>query len=190
MPARASIAANTALRAASAAASPFQSDRVCDRVCPMGMWSLMARLTACVSLSAGSFISLPEFAAMLARGGISGPAPVFEGRRGFFQLVAGPADVDIGTFGRRDIPFRIHHCGMKAYPAVVYAQTAIVAGIALAKDIGDLDRIAAIEIATTRRGPPANRERAREMGAGHKGHGGSQLAVHHGPGHVRRRYQQ
>src|SRR5205823_12496893 len=49
-------------------------------------------------------------------------------------------------------PFRIHQCGMKAYPAVVYAQTAIVAGIALAKDIGDLDRIAAIEIATTRRG--------------------------------------
>ena len=92
------------------------------------------------------------FAAMLARAGISGPAPVFEGRRGFFQLVAGPADVDIGTFGRRDIPFRIHHCRIKAYPAVVYAQTAIVAGIALAKDIGDLDRIAAIEIATTRRG--------------------------------------
>jgi 2-methylcitrate dehydratase len=92
------------------------------------------------------------FAAMLARAGISGPAPVFEGRRGFFQLVAGPADVDVGTFGRRDIPFRIHQCGIKAYPAVVYAQTAIVAGIALAKDIGDLDRIAAIEIATTRRG--------------------------------------
>jgi 2-methylcitrate dehydratase len=92
------------------------------------------------------------FAAMLARAGISGPAPVFEGRRGFFQLVAGPADVDVGTFGRRDIPFRIHQCGMKAYPAVVYAQTAIVAGIALAKDIGDLDRIAAIEVATTRRG--------------------------------------
>src|SRR3984893_8483357 len=31
------------------------------------------------------------FAAMLARAGISGPAPVFEGRRGFFQLVAGAA---------------------------------------------------------------------------------------------------
>ena len=92
------------------------------------------------------------FAAMLARAGISGPAPVFEGRRGFFQLVAGQAEVDVGTFGRRDIPFRIHQCGIKAYPAVVYAQTAIVAGIALAKDIGDLDRVAAIEIATTRRG--------------------------------------
>ena len=41
---------------------------------------------------------------------------------------------------------------MKAYPAVVYAQTAVVAGVALAKEVGDLDRVAAIEIATTRRG--------------------------------------
>jgi 2-methylcitrate dehydratase len=36
---------------------------------------------------------------MLARGGITGPAPVFEGRKGFFQLVSVPADVDVGTFG-------------------------------------------------------------------------------------------
>jgi len=35
---------------------------------------------------------------------------------------------------------------------VVYAQTAIVAGIAVGKEIGNLDRVAAIEIATTRRG--------------------------------------
>jgi 2-methylcitrate dehydratase PrpD len=46
----------------------------------------------------------------------------------------------------------IHQCGMKAYPAVVYAQTAIVAGIAAAKEVGDLDSIAAIEIATSSRG--------------------------------------
>ena len=89
---------------------------------------------------------------MLARGGITGPAPIFEGRKGFFQLISGPADVDVEAFGRRGVPFRIHQCGMKAYPAVVYAQTAIVAGVALAKEVGDLDRIAAIEIATTRRG--------------------------------------
>src|SRR5215471_893725 len=42
--------------------------------------------------------------------------------------------------------------GMKPYPAVVYAQTAIVAGVAIAKELGDLGRIAAVEIATTRRG--------------------------------------
>src|SRR6266481_1426804 len=58
-PARASSAAKTALRAASAAASPFQSDRVCIRVCARGIWSLMARLTAWVSCSGSSFISLP-----------------------------------------------------------------------------------------------------------------------------------
>lgn len=92
------------------------------------------------------------FAAMLARGGITGPAPIFEGRKGFFQLISGPAEVDVEGFGRRGVPFRIHQCGMKAYPAVVYAQTAVVAGVALAKDVGDLDRVAAIEIATTRRG--------------------------------------
>ena len=60
---------------------------------------------------------------------------------------------------------------MKAYPAVVYAQTAIAAGIAAAKEVGDLDRVAAIDIATSRRGyeqtgrdpekwTPANRDTA------------------------------
>ena len=92
------------------------------------------------------------FAAMLARGGLTGPGPIFEGRKGFFQLVSGPAEVDVDAFGRRGVPFRIHQCGMKPYQAVVYAQTAIVAGVAIAKEAGDLDRIAAVEIATTRRG--------------------------------------
>jgi 2-methylcitrate dehydratase len=92
------------------------------------------------------------FAAMLARGGLTGPAPIFEGRLGFFKQVSGPADIDVEAFGRRGIPLRINRCGMKAYPAVVFAQTAIAAGIAVAKEVGDLDHIAAIEIATTRRG--------------------------------------
>jgi 2-methylcitrate dehydratase len=92
------------------------------------------------------------FAAMLARGGLTGPAPIFEGQKGFFQLVSGPASVDVEAFGGRGIPFKIHQCGIKAYPAVVFAQTAIVAAIAIAKEVGDLNRIAAIEIATTPRG--------------------------------------
>jgi 2-methylcitrate dehydratase len=92
------------------------------------------------------------FAAMLARGGLTGPAPIFEGRRGFFQLVTGPAEIDVDAFGRRGTAFRIHQCGIKSYPAVVYAQAAVVAGIAIAKEVGDLERIASIEIATTRRG--------------------------------------
>ncbi len=92
------------------------------------------------------------FAATLARGGLTGPAPIFEGQSGFFQQVSGPAKVDPETFGRSGVPFRILHCAIKAYPAVIYTQTAIVAGIEVAKEVGSLDRIAAIEIATTSRG--------------------------------------
>jgi 2-methylcitrate dehydratase len=96
------------------------------------------------------------FATALARGGITGPAPIFEGRAGFMRMVSGPAEVDVDAFGRRGVPFRINLSAMKAYPAVLHTQTAIVAGIAVAKEVaqevGALDRIAAVEIATTRRG--------------------------------------
>jgi 2-methylcitrate dehydratase len=92
------------------------------------------------------------FAARLARAGITGPAPIFEGRKGFMQLVSGPAEVDVGAFGGQGREFRIHRCGMKAFPAVVYSQTAIVAAIEVATEVGDLARVTAIEVATTRRG--------------------------------------
>jgi 2-methylcitrate dehydratase len=92
------------------------------------------------------------FAAELARRGLTGPAPIFEGRKGFFALVSSPVDVDVGAFGGHGAAFKIHQCGMKPYPAVVYSQTAIVAALAAAKEIGDPGAIAAIEIATTRRG--------------------------------------
>src|SRR5205814_9927270 len=87
------------------------------------------------------------FAALLARAGLTGPAPIFEGNSGFFKQISGPADVDVDAFGRRGVPFRIHQCGIKAYPAVVYAQTAVVAGVEVARKLGSLDRIAAIDIA-------------------------------------------
>ncbi len=92
------------------------------------------------------------FGATLARAGLTGPGPVFEGRWGFFKLVAGPADIDTGKFGGRGIPFLIHQCGLKSYPAHITAQTTVPAAIALAKAIGNLDRITALEIGTTRRG--------------------------------------
>ena len=80
------------------------------------------------------------FAAQLARGGISGPAPIFEGRAGFFKQVSGPVTIDVDAFGGPGIPFKVTECNMKAYPAVVYAQTAIAAGIEVAKGVGDLHR--------------------------------------------------
>ncbi len=92
------------------------------------------------------------FATMLARGGLTGPAPIFEGKKGFIQLVSGPAEVDVASFGRRGTAFKIHQCGMKAYPVVVYAQAAVVCGAAIGKEIGDFGRISAIEMFTTTRG--------------------------------------
>src|SRR3954462_11874899 len=92
------------------------------------------------------------FAARLARAGLTGPAPIFEGKSGFFAQVSGAATVDVDAFGRRGVQFRIHQCSLKPYPAVIYTQTAIVAGIEVAKEAGSLDRIAAIDIATTARG--------------------------------------
>src|SRR6516165_6748077 len=94
------------------------------------------------------------FAAMLARGGLTGPAPIFEGRLGLFKQVSGEANIDVGKFGGRDNPFRINRCGMKAYPAVVYTQTAIVAATAVADEgtrgvpdkAAALGRITSIEI--------------------------------------------
>jgi 2-methylcitrate dehydratase len=92
------------------------------------------------------------FSAMLARGGLTGPAPVYEGHSGFFQSVTEPVTVDTDAFGGAGGPFRIRSVGLKAYPAQVYTQTAIVAAAAVAKEAGNLDRIASIDIATTRRG--------------------------------------
>jgi 2-methylcitrate dehydratase len=92
------------------------------------------------------------FAARLARAGVTGPAPIFEGKSGFFAQVSGPAAIDVSSFGRREVQFRINRCSLKPYPAVIYTQTAIVAGIEVAREAGSLDRIATIDIATTSRG--------------------------------------
>lgn len=92
------------------------------------------------------------FAAKLARAGISGPAQIFEGRKGVFALVTGASHVDVGGFGKRGRPFRIVDCGLKTYPVFVYGQTTIVAGIEIARQVGDVGRIASIEIATGKRG--------------------------------------
>jgi 2-methylcitrate dehydratase len=118
---------------------------------PMGQTRVQT-LSDWKGLAAAEAARNAVFAALLARGGLSGPAPIFERRAGFFQQVSGPADVDVDAFGGRGMPFRINACGMKPYPAVVWAQTAIEAGIAVAREADGLDRITAIEIAATRRG--------------------------------------
>ena len=92
------------------------------------------------------------FAAKLARAGLTGPAPIFEGRAGFFKQVSGPFTVDVGDFGGAGRPFRITRCGIKPYPAQVYCLTAIPAAIALAADAGGIAAIRDLHIDTTHLG--------------------------------------
>jgi len=111
-------------------------------------------------LSDGEASRNAVFATMLARGGLTGPAPIFEGQIGFFKQVSGEADVEVERFGGHGNNFRIHQCGMKTYPAVIFSQTAIAAAKAVADEIvrGATDKgpalegITSVEVATSKWG--------------------------------------
>jgi 2-methylcitrate dehydratase len=92
------------------------------------------------------------FAAQLARAGLTGPAPIFEGEAGLFKQVTGPFELDIGAFGGRGARFKVRDCSIKPYPAQGYSQTAIPAAVAVAQETGGVEHIAKIEVATTRVG--------------------------------------
>ncbi|OTP66861.1 MmgE/PrpD family protein [Caballeronia sordidicola] len=92
------------------------------------------------------------FSAALAREGLTGPAPIFEGDAGFFKQVSGPFTIDTSTFGGRGRPFRINDCSVKFYPSQALTQTAIAAGIDVAKQVGNLSRVTNVEIRTSHEG--------------------------------------
>ncbi|WP_334006065.1 MmgE/PrpD family protein [Burkholderia cepacia] len=89
------------------------------------------------------------FSTQLARAGLTGPAPIFEGMAGFFPQVSGPFAVDTREFGGHGGAFRIGKCFVKFYPAQGLTQTAIPAALDVAAQVGDLRRIRRIEIDTT-----------------------------------------
>jgi 2-methylcitrate dehydratase len=92
------------------------------------------------------------FAAQLARAGVTGPSPIFEGEAGFFKQVSGALDIDVAKFGAKGKRFRIHDCFIKSYPAQAQTQTAIPAAAKAAKAAGDLSRIRAIAVKSTHLG--------------------------------------
>jgi len=84
------------------------------------------------------------FAAFLAKHGMTGPAPLFEGEKGFFKLVSGP--FTLAALGGRGSPFKILDTYIKAYPAEYHAQTAIEAVLELRGQIPSVAEISRIEI--------------------------------------------
>lgn len=90
------------------------------------------------------------FAASLARHGMTGPAPVFEGEMGFFKQVTGAFELDVEAFGnRRNGDFAILRSLTKTFPTNGELHTAVWAAIDLRGRIADPDAIAAIRIETS-----------------------------------------
>src|SRR5213595_2262100 len=81
------------------------------------------------------------FAALLAREGMTGPAPIFEGEKGFQALVSGPLDARVGDWGKdRDDNFMILNTSIKFWPAEYHSQSAIEAALKLRPQVGDTAR--------------------------------------------------
>lgn len=89
------------------------------------------------------------FASMLAKNGVSGPSPIFEGEFGFFRLLTGPfevADFASDTAGH----FKILDTCIKYYPVEYHAQSAVGAAIELYDEIEDTEEIESIKVHTFR----------------------------------------
>jgi len=87
------------------------------------------------------------FAALLAAEGMTGPAPIFEGEVGIMKLLTGPFELpQLG--GENGQPFMITSTYIKFWPAEYHSQSAIDAALQLRPEIGDVRRVAAIDIHT------------------------------------------
>ncbi|MFC1965593.1 MmgE/PrpD family protein [Chloroflexota bacterium] len=93
------------------------------------------------------------FAALLAKEGMTGPSPIFEGRYGFFNTVTEP--FQLAEFGGNGRTFRIMDVLIKRYPCGQFAQTAIDAAIKLRSKISSNHEISEINIGTFARGKRA-----------------------------------
>ncbi len=88
------------------------------------------------------------FAAMLAREGMTGPAPIFEGEMGFFRQVSGPFELDFSRFGGAGGTFKVSETYVKYWPAEYHAQSAVWAALEVRKRIGDLKSVESILVET------------------------------------------
>src|SRR5881394_634820 len=80
------------------------------------------------------------FAALLAGRGMTGPAPIFEGEKGFQALVSGPLDARVENWGKGG-DFMILNTSVKFWPAEYHSQSAIEAALKLRPQIGDMSQI-------------------------------------------------
>src|SRR5262249_23156680 len=80
------------------------------------------------------------FVCQLAARGMTGPAPIFEGRNGFFKIVSG-AEFEL-KFEKTNEPFRIMRLHVKQFPLGNFSQTVVTAIMDARKAIQDPKDIA------------------------------------------------
>jgi 2-methylcitrate dehydratase len=92
------------------------------------------------------------FAALLAGSGMTGPAPIFEGEKGFQKLISGPLPIG-GPFAAEapstPVPvdgFMILKTSIKYWPVEYHAQSAVDAALQLRTRVGDLGEIESIVV--------------------------------------------
>jgi 2-methylcitrate dehydratase len=88
------------------------------------------------------------FSALLAREGMTGPSPIFEGEMGFFKQVSGPFEMNNDDFGGRNGLFKIAETYLKFFPAEIHSQTSIWAALEARKEIETPDDVVSVEIAS------------------------------------------
>jgi len=87
------------------------------------------------------------FASMLAREGMTGPAPIFEGEKGFQSLVSGPFEAHVATWGNKpEGHFMILNTSIKFWPAEYHSQSAIEAVLKLRPQVGDFAQVQSVLI--------------------------------------------
>ena len=86
------------------------------------------------------------YSALLARGGMTGPAPIFEGQMGFEKELG----VSLGNVGEKfkGAPSMILNTSIKYWPAEYHSQSAIEAALSLRKENVDPARVKSITIAS------------------------------------------
>ncbi len=84
------------------------------------------------------------YSALLARAGMTGPAPIFEGQMAFEKQLG----VSLGNVGEkfRGAPQMILNTSIKFWPAEYHSQSAIEAALSLRKEIDDLAKIRSVTI--------------------------------------------
>src|SRR5262245_33347159 len=87
------------------------------------------------------------FAALLAAEGLTGPAPIFEGELGFMKLVTRET-FHLPVLGGGGVPFMINQTYIKFWPAEYHSQSAIDAALQLRGEVGDVKKVASIDIHT------------------------------------------